>query len=95
MTAVMATNAKVRAGGLQVQLVETALMCIDRAVNAVELLGDEDVGLAARFGFGAVAVGFLLEGLEGVAQIFDDGANVVALGFGGGVVVVVHGSDYP
>jgi hypothetical protein len=70
---------------LERHLVDAALVVVEGAVEAIELLGCERVGGAARFDVGDAAVVLLLIGLEGAEQIVEGVGEVAgAFGLGGG-----------
>ena len=79
--------AQMRARRLQGQLVDDALVLVQRAVDAVDLVGGDDVGRHALLELGEPLVVAVLEGLEGAHEAVEGGGEVVGgggFGFEGG-----------
>ena len=83
--------AEVRAGGFQRQVVDDALGLVERAVEAVDLVGGDDVGRHAALELAEALVVGVLEGLEGAHEVAEGGVEVVG---GFGFEVVVCGSPW-
>ena len=60
--------AEVRAGGFQREVVDDALVLVQRAVDAGELVGRDDVGRQAPLELAEAVVVGVLEGLEGAHE---------------------------
>jgi len=80
----------VRAGGLEGEVIDHALGLIERAVDAVDLVGGDDVGGEAPLELAEALVVAVLEGLEGAHEAVEGAAEIVGVGgfgFEGGVRV--------
>ena len=84
---------EVRPGRLQGELVDDALVLVERAVDAVDLVGGDDVGGHAALDLAEALVVGVLEGLEGAHEVVEGGGEVAAGGgFGFEWSVFRHGS---
>ena len=66
--------------GLQREVVDDALGLVERAVDAVELVGGDDVGRQAALELAEALVVGVLEGLEGAHEVAEGGVEVVGVG---------------
>ena len=74
---VWSAGRELRTCGLQRDLVETTLVIVEGAIEAVELVGREGISGAARFDVGQAAVVLVLVGLECTEEIVE---RVIELG---------------
>ena len=82
--------AEVGAHGLEGKVVDDALGLVQRAVDAGEAVGGDDVGRQAALELAEALVVAVLEGLEGAHEVAEGGVEVVG-GFG---FEVVHGVTF-
>ena len=80
----MGGAAEVGPGGFERQVVDDALGLVERAIEAVDLVGGDDVGRAAALQLTQALVVAVLEGFEGVHELGEGGVDV-AVGSGGGL----------
>ena len=78
---------EVRPGGLQGKVVDDTLGLVERAVEAVDLVGGDDVGGHAPLELAETLVVGVLEGLEGAHEIVEGGFERVVLHTGSFAVV--------
>ena len=77
-----------RACRLERELVDDTLRLVERAVDAVDLVGRDDIGRHALLELGEPLVIAVLEGLEGAHEAVEGGGKIgrrVGFGFDSGV----------
>ncbi len=74
-----------RALGLGGERVEHALLLVQRAVDAIDAVGGDDVGGHAGLDLVEAGVVGLLEGLEGAHELVEGGSGAAGLGLKGGM----------
>ena len=68
---------QMRPGRLQRELVDDALVLVERAIDAVDLLGGDDIGGHASLDLGEALVIAVLEGLERAHEAVEGGGQII------------------
>ena len=85
-------TAEMGARGLEGELVDDALVVVERAADAIEAVGGDDVGRHAALELAETLVVAVLEGLEGAHEVAEGGVEIV--GVGGFGFELVHGVTF-